>query len=108
MWRRSFFVLLEMQGKAPRADTESAPTVQGDACHPKQITKTKKSPNKRSRILSRRDKKDTLSQNSSDFLFALLGQSWRPLQHPFQIVGARYFPYGKRMLLVSPIKQQSI
>ena len=58
--------------------------------------------------LSRRDKKDTLSQNSSDFLFALLGQSWRPLQHPFQIVGARYFPYGKRMLLVSPIKQQSI
>ncbi len=26
MWRRSFFVLLEMQGKAPRADTESAPT----------------------------------------------------------------------------------
>ena len=29
-------------GKAPRADTESAPTVQGDdACHPKQITKTK-------------------------------------------------------------------
>lgn len=58
--------------------------------------------------LSRRDKKDTLSQNSSDFLFALLGQSWRPLQHPFQIVGARYFPYGKRMLFVSPIKQQSI
>lgn len=58
--------------------------------------------------LSRRDKKDTLSQNSSNFLFALLGQSWRPLQHPFQIVGARYFPYGKRMLLVSPIKQQSI
>lgn len=58
--------------------------------------------------LSRRDKKDTLSQNSSNFLFALLGQSWRPLQHPFQIVGARYFPYGKRMLFVSPIKQQSI
>ena len=26
MWRRSFFVLLEMQGKAPRADIESAPT----------------------------------------------------------------------------------
>ena len=26
MWRRSFFVLLEMQGKAPRADMESAPT----------------------------------------------------------------------------------
>lgn len=58
--------------------------------------------------LSRRDKKDTLSQNSSNFLFALLGQSWRPLQHPFQIVGARYFPYGKRMLFVSQIKQQSI
>ena len=29
-------------GKAPRADTESAPTVRGDdACHSKQITKTK-------------------------------------------------------------------
>ena len=55
--------------------------------------------------LSLHDKKDTLSQNSSDFLFALLGQSWRPLQHPFQIVGARYFPYGKRTLFVSPIKQ---
>ena len=26
MWRRSFFVLLEMQGKAPRVDIESAPT----------------------------------------------------------------------------------
>ena len=26
MWKRSFFVLLEMQGKAPRADIESAPT----------------------------------------------------------------------------------
>ena len=93
---------MDVQGGPPTAP-------QGDdACHPKQITKTKKSPNIRSRILSRRDKKDTLSQNSSDFLFALLGQSWRPLQHPFQIVGARYFPYGKRMLFVSPIKQQSI
>ena len=26
VWRRSFFFLLEMQGKAPRADIESAPT----------------------------------------------------------------------------------
>jgi hypothetical protein len=26
VWKRSFFALLEMQGKAPRADIESAPT----------------------------------------------------------------------------------